>query len=110
MSMSWVRTLAHAAQNGLQDGDLQFGNELAGDAPLQDADASKLLRELCGDMYIDASQLDQVVSLAVGVARGLVWLPCNCARSLGCILPESGRCCVVCCSSSVKGSKGPRPR
>ena len=47
----------------MQDGDLQFGKELGGGEPLQDADASKLLRELCGDMYIDASQLDQVVSL-----------------------------------------------
>jgi hypothetical protein len=62
--MSWVPLPAHAAQIeiGLQDGDLQFGSEVGGGAPLQDADASKLLRELCGNMYIDASQLDQVVS------------------------------------------------
>lgn len=61
-TQSWVPPPAHAAQVGLQDGDLQFGSELGGGAPLQDADATKLLRELCGDMYIDASQLDQVVS------------------------------------------------
>ena len=86
---------SHVARANLQDGDLQFGSELGGGAPLQDADASALLRELCGDMYIDASQLDQVVSPAgsqrcwsFGVLR---------ARSLGvCDACTGGRRCAAC--------------
>ena len=50
-------------------------------------------------MYIDASQLDQVVSLGVlGVwaARNLMWLCCTCARSLGlCDACTGGRRCVA---------------
>lgn len=46
----------------LQEVELRFEDDLSGDAPLEDADASKLLRELCGDMFIDAAQLDNFVS------------------------------------------------
>lgn len=49
---------------------MRFADDLRdSDAPLQDADASKLLRDLCGDMYVDAAQLDNFVSLSAALCQ-----------------------------------------
>lgn len=45
----------------VQDSEMRFEDDLR-EAALRDADASRLLRNLCGDMYIDAAQLDNFVS------------------------------------------------
>ncbi len=62
----------------VQDSEMRFEDDLR-EVELRDADASRLLRNLCGDMYIDAAQLDNFVS-SVRTIHAKCWAQRGCVQ------------------------------